>query len=178
MQEEDVGKYVAPEQQEAHRGSGIGGSASVARRQGQYDADTGRADAAAETFAVGPSASASGDGGAGTASRGPASSDAAAGASAVNRQSSQRGDARGRLWAGTSSGAVHADEQAAAPAGPGSGHPEQQPEAGFQHFSMREHKHGGQRGKQGAGEAAACADDMSPGRQVSRLALFAAQGLC
>lgn len=160
VQEEEVGKYVAPEQQEAQRGgpgsSGRGSrSARAARRQGQYDADAGRDDATAEHYS---------GGGAAGVSHAAEGRQAAEGSSAINRQSGQRGDAHGRLWEGTSGGAAHADAPAVAPAGPAAESTDGQHEPGFQHFSMKQHKHAGRgdRQREADGEGG-----MSPGRQAS-----------
>lgn len=165
VQDEEVGDFVAPEQQEAQRDGSAGSSsdsgrphapAGTGRRQGQYDADAGRDDAGAESYR--PSASA------GTAGASTTGQRASAGTSAANKQSSQRGDAQGRLWEGTSGGAARPDAEAAMPAGPGSEGTDGQPGPGFQHFSMRQQKRAGRGGQQTEADGEG---EMSPGRQVS-----------
>lgn len=151
---------MAPEQQEAQRGgpggSGTGSStAHAARRQGQYDADAGRDDAVAEHYSSGATVGVTDE---------AEGRQAAVGSSAINRQSGQRGDARGRLWEGTSGGAAHADAPAEAPAAPAADGTDGQHELGFQHFSMRQHKRAGRGGRQREADGEG---GMSPGRQAS-----------
>ena len=170
VQEEEVGEYVAPEQQEAQRHGAAtqagSSSARAARRQGQYDADAGRQDAGAESYhagaAGGASSAANGAGGTPAAGRQQAGA-TTRGSSAINKQSGHRGDEHGRLWEGTSGGAAHADVSAEAPAGPAAEGTDGQPGPGFQHFSMQQDKQAGRGGKQAEedGEGGA-----SPGRQV------------
>lgn len=170
VQEEEVGEYVAPEQQEAQRHGAAAqagsSSARAARRQGQYDADAGRQDAGAESYRAGATGSTSNaaNGAGGEPAEGQQQAGAARGSSAINKQSSHRGGEHGRLWEGTSGGAAHADAAAEAPAGPAAEGTDGQPGAGFQHFSMKQHKQAAGRGGKQAEEDGE--EGASPGRQV------------
>ena len=133
VEEEGVGGYSAPEQQQAGRGGSRGG----APRQLQYDGDAGFSGAGATSYGQAAMHGGRGGGcGAGDAPlhppvgvgddsgsgndveaqqaevSGPAGGSGGSPTSATNQQSAQQGGATGRLWEGTSGSAARSDHGA------------------------------------------------------------------
>jgi hypothetical protein len=151
VQDEELGDFTAPEQQDARRdGPPARGGSS------QYDADAGSSSPGAEHYPRSGNGSASSGGGSSRGSAASSSGYRANGSEGTNKQSSQRAGAGGRLWEGTSPDATQPNPEEG----------QQQQREKFQHVSVQQRRKGAAPPSKPGADSGDGEGDQSPGRQV------------